>query len=237
MRALNDKRTEGIVLMNIALMWQESGRIVESRNTYGPAIELLRQTGARSAEAVALGNFAGLLAQTGHVAEAEPYFKRAYEITVESGNKAHEARLSGDIGVLYFDMEQFEKSEAMFTRALEIARECRDGGAEGTALGNLAHLHSVQGRHALAAEAFERALKLHRTLGARRMAAIHGCRYALCLLALGDASAAQKEYTEGMNILRELNDTLEIGRTHKEMLRACEKLGVPPLKDNGPGTP
>ncbi|MBI2568090.1 MAG: tetratricopeptide repeat protein [Candidatus Schekmanbacteria bacterium] len=199
-RAIADRRGEGIVLGNLAALYQEQGRLAEARVLYDQILTIHREAGNRRSEGIALANFAGLHYLESRMDAARDLFGQALVISREVGDSILEGYILLNLGRLVLDQGRLAVGRELLESALAICRRLGNRPFEGQALGILAEAHLLQD-HLQAAQALhEQALAIHREVGERRMEGIALGSLALVYQIQGHTEAAGELYEQALAI-------------------------------------
>lgn len=228
-REIGNRRSEGIVLGQIAVLYRQTGRMQEAENSFGQALTLHRQVGNRPFEGMALGRRAVVYLNSGRTELARQDFESALAIAREHGDVSQAAVVLGNLAVLHSQLGDFDQAEKLHLEALTLHRAVRNRAAEGTVLGNLGLLFQHTGRLELSENYFRQALQTHHEVSNHRMAACHGCDFALLRLLQGHAQEAKQRWLDAAAELRRLGDSAQLQRQRAFMLQACAAARVPPL--------
>ena len=163
-----DRRTEGMALGALAIVFRHSGRADEAEQTFEKALAIHREVGNRRCEGNELANLALLYIETRRMQEAEEAQKLALAIHREVGNRGSEAVVLGNLSIVYQGTGRLEEAEQTCKQALAISRDIGQRRTEGSILSSLAILYDQAGQEAKGEETFRQALAIHREVGDRR---------------------------------------------------------------------
>ena len=205
-REVGDRRSEGLVLGNLAGIHHETGRAEQAERTYGQALAIHREVGNRRFEGVTLTNLATLYHATGRIEQAERTFGDALAILRDTGNRRFEGGTLGNLAILYHETGRVEEAERLFVQALAIHREVGDRLAEGPTLGNLAALYQVARQVELSERTFEHALRILRETANRRSEGLALGSLASLYQNTGRLAEAERTYVQALAIHREVGN-------------------------------
>ena len=97
---MGDRRSEGIVLGNLANLLNDQGFLGEARAHHEAALAIHREVGSRVIEAYALANIGLLNSEQGRGDEARAYLEQALTIDREVSNRIHEGVVLVSLGEL-----------------------------------------------------------------------------------------------------------------------------------------
>ena len=198
-----DRRTEGLALGHLALVYEMTGRMEEAERTNGRALAIYRETGSRRSEGIALGNLAGVYRVIGRLEEAERTYEQALAMNRETGDRRTEGIALGNLAIIYELSGRMEKAERTYEQALAIHRETGNRRTEGIALVNLANVYQQTGRLEEAERNYELALAIHRETGNRRSEGITLGNVAILYLVTGRMDKSERTFEQALAIHRE----------------------------------
>jgi tetratricopeptide (TPR) repeat protein len=162
---LGARRSEGVVLTRIALVWGELGDAERAVSHESRALALYREVGDRTAQARSLLNLTLYELLRRNVEAARGHLTEASELAEASGNASVRAQALVVTAGLHVETKQFDEAAEAARRALPLLREQGDRQAECGALADLGRAERARGRGAEAVEAIEAALAIARRLG------------------------------------------------------------------------
>jgi ATP/maltotriose-dependent transcriptional regulator MalT/DNA-binding SARP family transcriptional activator len=166
--------------------WEQAARHLITAEKFERAAELIAENGAQWISSGALASLAALAdALPNSALEA---FPRAL------AHRAEVARLCGD----------YEMAQAMFRRTAVLFQQSADKEAEAEALHSLATVSRRQGDYELAFKYLDRAIELTDEKAAVRIKC--GNTRGLCLVALGEWSAAEREFRSALQTAEDRHD-------------------------------
>jgi tetratricopeptide (TPR) repeat protein len=167
-REVGNRVLEGVILGNLALVYDQTGRVDLAEQTSRQALALHSEDGNRRLQGVELGNLAGVYRESGRLAQAEQTFQQALAIHREVGDRRAEGVALGNLAGVYRVTGRLTEAEQTFQHALAIHREVGNRRSEGIVLGNLANAYRESGRIEQAERTYQQALTIHREVGNRR---------------------------------------------------------------------
>jgi predicted ATPase/serine/threonine protein kinase/Tfp pilus assembly protein PilF len=207
---LGDWRGMATVLGNLAILEELQGHMDVARECYEAALSLRRRLGDRASEGLVRGNLGIFHDRLGRIDEAQRQYEAALAIHRELGNRRSEAFALSNLGCLYKHRGRLAESRRYLEASLAIHRELGNRRSEGVVLGNLGALDAHEGRLEAARPRYESALAIHREVGNRRLEGIVLCKLgALLLRQCLDEGRCM--LVDGIRVLREVNDPLELG--------------------------
>jgi len=209
---LNDRPQLGALLANLANLHMEQGRMDEARATYQTALALHREVGNRAAEGVALGNLGTLHYELGHAADARVAYDTALLIHREAGSLLQEAITLGNLGILVNQQGAPQEAAEHYRASLKIHREIGNRRGEGVTLGQIGDLHQALGEFEQARVHYDEALRIHREVGNRRFeGGVLGSLGEL-LVRQGQIESGLRALKAGEQLLREVDDPLDLAK-------------------------
>jgi len=201
--ALGDRRSQGIVLGNLADLDCESGQLDRAEDRYRAALAALRAVGDVGSEAVVLGNLANLLRGRGDP-QARASYEEALALSRRAGDQRAICLTLGNLAGLHLDAGRLEVARAAFDEGIAIARTLGDHAHEGLMQGNRALLDQQRGDPAAARAGFEAAIELAQRAGSRRIEGLHRGNLGDLLWAQGDLAAAREQLEQAVALGDEL---------------------------------
>ncbi len=167
-------------------LWEQSVRHLLAAEDYVQAAEVVADKGGEWISSGALSSLASMAdSLPASVIEQHPRVL---------AHRAEVARLRGE----------YESAQAMFRRAASLLQQCNDREGEAEALHSLATLARREGDYTLAFGYLDRALKLVDERSAVRMKCAN--TRGLCLVALGEWTAAELEFRSALQLAQDSND-------------------------------
>jgi predicted ATPase/class 3 adenylate cyclase/Tfp pilus assembly protein PilF len=203
---------QGALLANLANLQMEQGRMADARSSYGAALAIHREVGNRAAEGVALGNLGTLHHELGQADEARADYAAALAIHREAGNLLQEGITLGNLALLASEHGTAAEAAEYCREALRIHRAIGSRRSEGIVLGQIGALQHALGELAQAKAHFHQALDIHREVGNRRFEGGVLGNLGDLLVTLGDLDEAMRVLCAGEQLLREVDDPLEVAK-------------------------
>ncbi|MCA8911840.1 MAG: tetratricopeptide repeat protein [Planctomycetes bacterium] len=197
-----------------------------SEQSIRKAIEISRETGARSDTAGLLDQLGGSLRMQGNFAEAEPYHRQAMELLEEIGDEMRLGVVAMNYAGLCKRMGRMEEAGELYERALRHVDRSRDVRLRGHGRGNYAEYLHKQGRLEESREMFSQSLELLAQSGDVVVRAIQQGRFAALLMRMGRRDEAASAFTESLSVLQGAGNDFGIGVTRQAMGEVCEELGL-----------
>lgn len=195
-RELRDRKREGTVMGNMAVIWRSRGDYTRAEELYRTAISIHREVGDRRFEGITLANLGTLLLGRGDAEAAQRALLRALEILREVGDRRSQGHVLGNLPLLYKRAGRLSAAEQGFRDAISLLREVGERRLEAFALGNLATLLHETGRIADAEQRFILCRELLCTAGDMTARAVFGCQLGFLHLLKGELKAAVQLATE-----------------------------------------
>lgn len=167
-RAEKDEKSEAHICGSLGNLYQQTGRVEESREYHERAVELARRMGARELEGVQVGNIANLYFRQGRLEEARATHLQALEIHRETGNRKNEGVALSNLAGVMQKLERASEAESLFLDAIELLRQEHDLRSHGIAMANYGNFLADSGRLDEAEAVLTQALGLVRESGNRR---------------------------------------------------------------------
>ncbi|WP_326636536.1 tetratricopeptide repeat protein [Nonomuraea fuscirosea] len=145
LEAVGDRAAEGHVLVSIAAIHLEEGRLGEAEPPLDRALEIFRHEGVQRGEAQALNRIAELSLLRGDARRALEAFEGALAIVRSVHDRIGETYVLHGTGEAQAALGQVEQSERALSRALEMAQELGERHIEGRTRLSLGLLLSRQG--------------------------------------------------------------------------------------------
>jgi tetratricopeptide (TPR) repeat protein len=224
-----NRRCEGIALGELAGLYGQTGRMEQGMPMMEKALAIHRELGNRRDAAGTMSDLGSMLFTTGKAQAAIELFSKALEVHRETGDSRAMVVALMDLGIAYAEIHEYGPAEKHNVEALQICRDIGDRRNEGVALGNLGLIWMDSGKRERVEAAFVEALRLHREVAHRRFEGVNECDFALCLWLFRRNEEAERHFTVGMEILREINDQIEIKHQIRRMHHVCKQTGANPL--------
>jgi signal transduction histidine kinase len=144
-RQLNDRRSEGILLGNLANVYMSTGDYAAAERTFFEAMEINRLVGNQAVIGENLLNIGKNAAYQQKHEEAIAYFLQAKSKLEEVNIYRYEALLLTDIGKSYTALGRFSEANAYLDRAISLAEGKGDFKELLSAYKALQHLHYQRG--------------------------------------------------------------------------------------------
>jgi tetratricopeptide (TPR) repeat protein len=226
---LNDRRSECILLGNLAALHSQAGRGQQAEEILRRTLALSRELGDRRNEGVWLGNLANLLYSRSEYAQAEPLYHQALAIAREAGDRRHECLWLGNLGMLQAKTGRVNEARSNLRNALAVVRDAGNRRFEGVILGYLAAAEANEHRYAESTLLYEHALRIDREVGNRRFEALHLCDYVADLLRLRRTQDAANAWQQAVRLMAEIGDPAAERRS-AAVRTLCTELGLEPLQ-------
>jgi tetratricopeptide (TPR) repeat protein len=121
-----DSRLMLQAMNNLAIMYQQTGRVYQALRLNEQALPIRREVGDRAGEATTLNNLGGVYDALGQKARALEYYQQALPITREVGDRAGEGVTLHNIGTIYMHFGQFSIALACFLLAKALFEYVRN---------------------------------------------------------------------------------------------------------------
>jgi tetratricopeptide (TPR) repeat protein len=167
-RAEKSEKSEAHICGSLGNLYQQTGRVEESREYHERAVELARRMGARELEGVQVGNIANLYFRQGRLEEAQATHLQALEIHRETGNRKNEGVALSNLAGVMQKLERASEAEALFRDAIELLHQEHELRSHGIAMANYGNFLADAGRLDEAEAVLTQALGLVRESGNRR---------------------------------------------------------------------
>ena len=155
-RGLGDRRTEGIVLSNLASAYAGLGQTDQAAELYQHALDIARDIGDLRWEGFLLGELASAYAKSRDTRGAAELYRRALDIARETGDRGREGMVAVNLASVYAELGDHRGAAELYQHALGIARETGDRSREGIVLNDLASAHAELEQPDQAAELYRR---------------------------------------------------------------------------------
>ena len=186
---------EGILLLNLAMIYEKQSKYAEAGELFQKAINIMREIGDRKGEAVAYGNLGVVFSSLGEYDKAKEHLGKALTITIEIGDRGGEARCYGNLGSVLESLGEYHKAKEYIEKALSIKIEIGDRKGGATDLANLGKIFHSRGEFDKAKEYLEKALAITIEIGDRKGEASCYGNLGTVFLSLCEYNKA-KEYIE-----------------------------------------
>lgn len=218
-RQVGDRRSEGVVLVNLAVVSHQQGRPDDARTLTEQALAAHREIGNMRVEAMTLNNLGHMLLRRQLRDEARRCYERALALHRQVGNRAGEASAHGGLANSYLAGPDREQALPHFQRALKLHRELGHARAEGIVIGNLALLLDDLGRLDEARAAYERAIEMARAVGDRLSLANALNNLGALEIVKRDADRARALLVEAQQIHERAGSVAPLGKVHLALAR------------------
>jgi predicted ATPase/uncharacterized protein HemY len=224
-RALGNRLGEAHVRSSLAILNRHQGRLHDSVAQYEAALANFREMGDRRGEAIAVGNLANTYQDLGREDDTRRCLEEALTIHRQLGTRFIEAFVLANLALAHQRLHDFARARELLELALSIDRELGNRMHEGVVLTNLGELEAAQDRHGAARQCFEAALVRHRETNNRLHMAMTLASLAGTLLAAGEPWVAVPALDEGEELLRAIDNPVELGLLLAIRGRVCHALG------------
>jgi len=224
-RQIEDKKSEGIHLLDLGIAHSDLGEYREAIKFYEMALKIDCGIGNRRGEGKILNGLGIAYSDLGEPKKAIEYYEQALKISREIGDRRGEGIRLGNLGIAYSDLGEIRKAIDYHDQALAISREIGDRRGEGNALGSLGLAYATLGDARKAIEYYEQALTIAREMGDRRSKGVWQGNLGNAYADLGDARQAIEYYEQALKISREIGDRRGEGNHLFNMSLSLEKLG------------
>ncbi len=211
-RAAGSLPREGIALGNRGIVYGLQGQLDLVCRALEDALEIHRRVGNELAESGVLGNLANFLSDQGRYDEARARYEAAIELHRRHGDRRSEGIAIGNLGNLHVRQQRYDDARVQYLAALVIHRELGNRLAEGDVLSNLTSSLIAQGAHDEALTYGEAALAIHLETGNLRSQGATFGHLAAIRAARGERDEARRLAVRGEERLREVGDSLELGK-------------------------
>lgn len=211
-REVGNLDAEGNSLCNLGELLRQQGQIHRARTLLEQGIELHRRCGNRRLEAYALEYLALLTAIEGRPDTARGLFSQALSIAREVGDRGKEGELLSNLAEVQRREGDLGAALSLGLAALEIHRELSNRRFEAIATVELGEIARLQHRMPEARQLFDKALAMQIACGDRRNEGITSGLLAAWFLDEGQLDEADEKIEAGENILREVNEVIELAR-------------------------
>jgi tetratricopeptide (TPR) repeat protein len=140
-RETGNRRREGMVLGNLAHVYEKLGMVEKGRAHYEAALAIAREVGDRRLEGNTLCNLGLLYFLVGRLAEAQDNLGGALAVTRDMGHAHSECIALCNLGVVHESLTDLDSARSCLDCALAIARKMNDRRSEGQVLGYLGLVH------------------------------------------------------------------------------------------------
>jgi len=211
-RQCDDRTCQANLLVKLAVMDGDEGRIPEALEGNTKALALARQLDDAVAECTALNGLANIEFAQGHLDEARGSYEAALSRARDAGDLGWQCMLLMNLGALYANVGRMEEARRCFEQSLALARTLGDRQREGNTLCNLGMLHLVQKHLEEAIAVSTQALQVARELGHRRLEGVVQCNLGLAMEELGRPQEALSCFDAALWAMRGLGDRRSEGQ-------------------------
>ena len=120
---LDDLRHEAMILLNLGVIYNDTGRYLLAREYYERSAEACRIVGDRRGEAVCIANSGVSYEQLGNHAQAIEYMRQALSMHRRNGDRDGEATVLGSLGYTYCQVGRYPEALALLHEARLLAHE------------------------------------------------------------------------------------------------------------------
>ena len=120
------REDEGILLLELAMIYEKQFKYVEAGKLYEKAINVMREIGNRRGQAVAYGNLGVVFESLGEHDKAIKYLGKALAIRMEIRDRGGEASCYGNLGTVFLSRGEYHKAKEYLERALAIRIQIGD---------------------------------------------------------------------------------------------------------------
>jgi tetratricopeptide (TPR) repeat protein len=197
------------VLGDIALAYQQQGKVEKAKDYFENSILIHREIGNLRGEGTILVNLGALLAQQGRP-EAEELYERAIVLLRETGNRLHEGSVHGNLGLLLKMNGKLQEAEKKYHEAIAIHRELGNTRSLGIMLGNMGDLMFLRDKFDEAEKSLKQGIEICDEIFPMAGGAFRGS-LGMVLAKKGRTEEARRLLKEGEEILRGSN-AIELGK-------------------------
>ncbi len=224
-REAGDRRIEGHILNNLAVVYRSLGRWEEAITNYEQDLAICRELHDRHGEGQTLNNLANVYSSLGHWEEAITNYDQDLAICRELHDRHGEGQTLNNLANAFRGQGRWEEAIANCEQALAICRELHDRHGEGQALGSLANVYSSLGHWEEAITNYEQTLAIFRELSDRNGEAMTLNNLAKVYIGQSRWEEAITNCEQALAIRREYADFYGEGRTLGNLGLAERALG------------
>jgi tetratricopeptide (TPR) repeat protein len=163
----DDRKSEGTLLNNIGMAYDNLGQRDLALNYYNDALPISEEVGDQSLLATILNNIGTIHSSQGQWKQALGFYNRALPILREEGKWSVLVITLNNIGVEYSNREQWDQALDFYNRALFIAKEQDDQAGIAITLNNIGNFHRLQKELDEAFDFYNQALLIWEEVGDR----------------------------------------------------------------------
>ena len=205
-REIGNKRSEGIILGNIGVVYAQRGDYQKGLNYFHQKLAIVKELSDKSEEAQILTNIGVISDWKGDTQEALEWYKKALRIIEELDNIQRKAWILGNIGVVYEKLSDYPQALDYYHQALKIFQDLKNRADEAWMLGNIAAVNSKLGDDKKALDYFTRALKIMQEVGDKKYEGWVVGTIGSIYKRLGETDKSFEYLNKALNIAREIGD-------------------------------
>jgi CHAT domain-containing protein/Tfp pilus assembly protein PilF len=157
---IHDENGRGMVLKDLADIYQDLGELKRSIEILAEALELFRLLGNAHLEAAMENNLAWSYGRLGEGQKTLEHLERALALDRRLSKRADEAAVLGSIGWAYRNLGMGERALDFLTQSLQMNRDLGNRDSQATILNNIGLVYDDRGDYQKAVDAFKESLAL-----------------------------------------------------------------------------
>ncbi len=229
-RAAGDLHTQASVLSGFANHRVAKADYEQGEALNREALEIFRQLGHHRGEGVVLANIGNLFSFAKRFPEAEAHDRMALALSRAHGFRDLEAHTLVNLADVFRQTRRLAEVEPLYREAWAVAREIGVPDLQGYIQSELADHLMETSCPERAETAFRAALAAWSDAEFPARIGSLLCRLAVCQLALGRATEAERAWHEGAGVLGKLGNRRALESHTWKMREACGRAGVAPFK-------
>ena len=210
----------GKIVMNLGVIENIQGNLVEARRRYEHARQLFEESGDEESAMLALHNRGMVDADLGRWDDADDAFLRALALAMSRGNREMVARSLVNRTEVLIERDSLDDAVTHCDRALSIYQDVSDEVGRGEALRWRARARRAAGQYEAAADDANEALLIAIRCGARLLEAESARDLGMIRFQLGDRAGATKELKRALALFTKLGAHRDAEEVQSHLPRA-----------------
>ena len=200
------KAEEGVVLFQVAKLYQIQSKFEDAKEPYDKALRIFKETGNMELEAMCYESLATVCQSLSEYRKAEEYLRKELAVRKEIGDKQEKATCYENLGTVCLSLSEYKKAEEHLNNALVINIEIGDKQGEATCHGKLGCVSRSLGEYGKAEEYQRKALAISLEIGDKReVATCHGNLGAV-YLCVGEYKKAEEHLNNALVKTKEIGN-------------------------------
>ena len=160
-----DETRKAAIIHNLAIVYQNQGRVDEAIALYQQSLELKEKIGDVQGKAATLHCIAMIYANQGRVDEAIALYQQSLELKEKIGDVQGKAATLSQLGMLRYRMGQMDEASALHQESLKLKEQIGNAQGKATSLHAIADIYANQGRVDEAIALYQQSVDIEEKIG------------------------------------------------------------------------